>query len=196
MISELIDDETKAIPKGIYDGLRMTKEGFLTWQPGQDELFVYEFNNGTIESTPGMRQDEARIVKRIIRGFSQTAAYSKGSELFTEFDCWVTETQMRRPDLALYRNEQINRMNAQGREIPSFVIEVISEYDEFGKMNAKLREYFAADVQVVWWVVPVFKMVYVFTSPKTVVIATDQDSLNAGAALSDLQLTVEEIFRV
>lgn len=92
--------------------------------------------------------------------------------------------------MALYANEQINRMDEGGREIPMLVIEMISEYDEFGQMNTKLREYFAAGVQVVWWVVPGFNMVHVFTSPKAIVIATDDDLLSAAPALPDVNASM------
>lgn len=191
MEAELIEEKT--IPKGTFDGLTMSKEDFLTWRP-DDEPFIYEFNDGIIESKPGMKQNEAKIVKRIARIFQDSIAYTEGAEMLTEFDCWVTERQMRRPDMALYSNEQIERMDEGGREIPAFVIEIISEYDEFGQMNTKLREYFAAGVQAIWWVVPGFDMVHVFTSPKAITIATDIDPLNAMPALTDFNLTVQDIF--
>lgn len=54
--------EEKAIPKGTYHGLATTKEDFLRWKP-EDEPFTYEFNDGIIESKPGMKQNEAKIVK-------------------------------------------------------------------------------------------------------------------------------------
>lgn len=191
METELIEE--KAIPKGTYDGLIMSKEDFLTWQP-DDEPFVYEFNNGIIESKPGMKQSETKIIRNIEEIFYETVAFRKRSRLFTEVDCWVTERQMRRPDMALYTNEQIDRMDEGEREIPAFVIEIISEYDEFGQMNTKLREYFAAGVQVVWWVVPGFDMVHMFTSPKAITIATDDDSISAMPILPDFNATVRDVF--
>ena len=191
MEAELIEEKT--IPKGAFNGLTMTKEDFLTWRP-DDEPFVYEFNDGIIESKPGMKQNETKIIRNIEDKFYETTAFRQKSRLFTEVDCWVTERQMRRPDMALYSNEQIERMDEGGREMPAFVIEIISEYDEFGQMNTKLREYFAAGVQVIWWVVPGFDMVHVFTSPKAITIATDTDPLSAVPALTDFNATVEDIF--
>ena len=191
METELIEE--KVIPKGTYDGLTMSKEDFLTWRP-DDEPFVYEFNDGIIESKPGMKQNEAKIVRNIEDNFYETTAFRQRSRLLTEFDCWVTERQMRRPDMALYTNEQIDRMGEGKREIPTFVIEIISEYDEFGQMNTKLREYFAAGVQVVWWIVPGFDMVHAFTSPKTITIATDDDALSMMPVLPDFNANVRGIF--
>ena len=97
--------------------------------------------------------------------------------------------------MAFYTDAQIRAMAADERQLPAFVIEVISEYDEFGRMIQKLREYFAAGVLSVWWVVPEFQMVYQFTSPKTVTIATDDDALSAALALTDLNPTVNGIFQ-
>jgi Uma2 family endonuclease len=190
----LLEEDEKISIRGAFDGLRMTKANFLSWQV-DDEPFVYEFNNEILESKPGMKQNEAQIVKRIARAFLSTNAQQQGAELLTEFDCWVTESQMRRPDMAFYTDAQIRAMAADERQLPAFVIEVISEYDEFGRMTQKLREYFAAGVLSVWWVVPEFQMVYQFTSPKTVTIATDDDALSAAPALTDLILTANGIFQ-
>jgi hypothetical protein len=98
MESELIEKD-KAIPKGAFHELAMNKGDFLTWEP-TDEPFTYEFNNGIIESKPGTKQNEAKIVKRIARLFQTTTAFLQGAELLTESDCRVTERQMHRPDMA------------------------------------------------------------------------------------------------
>ena len=63
------------------------------------------------------------------------------------------------------------------------------------KSLIKLHEYFDAGVQVVWWVYPLYKEVYVYTSPKTVTICTDDDTLSAAPALPELTMTVAELFR-
>lgn len=112
-----------------------------------------------------------------------------------EADCWLTESQMRRPDLSFYTEAQIGQLAAGERVIPAFVIELISEYDVHYRTGNKLREYFEAGVKVVWWVLPPFKTVEVYTSPKTVVIASDADSISAAPALPDFTMTVEDLFR-
>jgi Uma2 family endonuclease len=50
-------------------------------------------------------------------------------------------------------------------------------------------------VQAIWWVYPLYKEVYVYTSPKTVIICTDDDVLSAAPALPELTMTVAELFK-
>lgn len=179
------------VPK--YAGYTMTKADFLRWE--SDDNYVYEFNNGVLEPTISMKQEEVILAKRIIRRFGETEAYRRDDELMGEIDCWVTEKQMRRPDIAYFTNEQINRMANKERIVPGFAIEFVSENDDVRKYIRKLNEYFSAGVQVVWLVFPDDYTVYVYTSPKTVTICTDDDVLSAAPALPELQMSVAELFR-
>lgn len=190
MIAEVHNDRY-GVPK--YAGQTMEKVDFLRWK--SDDNYVYEFNNGILEPTTGMRQDEILLFKRISRYFSQTNAYQTGGELLAEVDVWLTEKQMRRPDIAYYTTDQIDLIGISELVIPNFVIELASDSDSELKSLIKRHEYFDAGVQVVWWIYPAFKEVYVYTSPKTVTICTDNDVLSAAPALPELQLTVEELFQ-
>lgn len=186
-------NDTKSLaPK--YAGQRMEKANFLAWQ--SDDAFVYEWNKGILEPTAGMKQEELYIIQRICRKFTGTSAYSEYAELIPEIDCWVTESQMRRPDLAYYTAEQIKQAATGESVLPAFVVEIISQFDDLTKVEKKLLEYFRAGVQVVWRVIPEIKTVYVFTSPKTVTICTDEDLISAAPVIPDLQLTVAALFTV
>jgi len=102
---------------------------------------------------------------------------------------------MRRPDLAYFTDAQMQNMAVGQNQIPVFLSEFVSEHDDARKYIRKLAEYFRAGVQIVWLVFPDDHVVYVYTSPKTVVICTDNDVLSAAPALPDLQLTVAELFQ-
>lgn len=179
------------LPK--YAGHTMTKADFLRWE--SDDNYVYEFNNGVLEPTISMKPEEVILAKRILRRFNGTEAYRRDNELMGEIDCWVTEKQMRRPDIAYFTNEQIDQMANRERVVPGFAIEFVSENDDVRKYIRKLKEYFQAGVQVAWLVFPDDYTVYVYTSAKTVTICTDDDVLSAAPALPDLQMTVAELFR-
>ena len=56
------------VPK--YAGHRMTKADFLRWE--SDDNYVYEFNNGVLEPTTGMRQDENYLLTNLENRFYQT----------------------------------------------------------------------------------------------------------------------------
>lgn len=170
----------------------MSKEDFLHWE--SDDPFVYEWNNGILEPTIGMKQNEMLISVLIENAFYQTQTFRNGGRLRAEVDCWVTDKQMRRPDLAFYTDEQIRKASQGERVIPAFVIEIISEFDDIIKVEKKLIEYFQAGVKVVWRVVGEIKTVYVYTSPKTITVCTHNDTINAAPAVSDFQLTASELF--
>lgn len=184
-------DERYGIP--IYTGHRMAKADFLQWK--SDDNYVYEFNDGVLEPTTGMRQDEVLLFKRLNRHFAQTNAYRLGGELLAEVDVWLTQKQMRRPDAAFYSVEQIDQLANHTQVVPSFAIEFASVSDNEHTSITKRHEYFDAGVQVVWWVYPDFKEVHVYTSPKTVTICTDDDVMSAAPALAEFQMTVRELFR-
>lgn len=86
-------------------------------------------------------------------------------------------------------------MAAGEKVISPFTIEFVSKSDDAQKYIRKLNEYFQAGVQVVWLVFPSDQIVYVYTSPKTVTICTDDDVLSAAPALPELTMTVTELFR-
>ncbi|GAB4018125.1 Uma2 family endonuclease [Spirosoma koreense] len=192
METPLVQTDAYAYGTPKYAGQRMTKADFLRWE--SDDNYVYEFSDGMLEPTTGMRQDEILLYKRISRYFSQTKAYQKGSELLAEVDIWLTQKQMRRPDIAYYTADQFALVTKGELVIPGFVIELASGTDSEIKSLNKLHEYFDAGVQVVWWVYPVYQEVYVYTSPKTVTICTDNDILSAAPALPELQITTAQLF--
>jgi Uma2 family endonuclease len=175
-----------------YAGLRLTKAEFVTAR--LDDVFVYEFNDGILEPTRSMQQKEERILSCIESYFDQTAAARTGGKLRAEVDVWLTDKQMRRPDIAYYTAEQRRQMGNGERVIPSFVIEIVSDNDDTIKDVRKVKEYFETGVSVVWWVLPQLEMVYVYTSAKASLIGFGTDSLSAAPAIPDLTLTVEALF--
>ncbi len=190
--AELAD--VPANPYGVarYAGLQMTKEAFLRWE--SDDNYVYEFDNGLLIPTASMRQNETYLLKQLTRRFSQTEYYTEGGELLAEVDVWLTESQLRRPDVAYYSAEQQRQMVEGQRVIPSLVIEFGSLSDIEAVSIQKRHEYFDAGVAVVWWVFPVYKEVVVYTSPLNMTGRAGSDVLSAAPALPDFQLTVAELF--
>jgi len=175
-----------------YAGLNMTKAEFLRWE--SDDNYVYEFNDGLLEPTTGMRQDENYLSTNLENVFFETASFRSGNRLRAEMDFWVTDKQMRRADVSYFTIEQLQQMQTGQRVVPGFVIEFASESDNERVSLTKRHEYFVAGIQAIWWVYPEFKEVYVYTSPKTVTICTDNDELSAAPVLLDFRLTVEDLF--
>ncbi len=188
-----IEAVREGVPK--YAGLSLSKADFLQWE--SDDDFFYEWNDGILEPMKGMQQNELFIISNIEDKFFETETFKKKKgRLFSEIDCWLTEKQMRRPDMAFYTAEQIKDTAQNKVAIPSFVVEIISEHDDIRKAEIKLREYFKAGVQVVWRVLPEVDSVYVFTSPKTVGIYSDTDIITAAPAIPDLTMAAEDLFNI
>ncbi len=189
-----IRNGTVRLSRPKYDGLKMSLHDFLDWEREPDG-WKYEWNNGIIEiNEVNMTLKEQYIVQNIQIAFAQTLAAKAKGGIYPEVDCPLTETLLRRPDLAYFTREQIQ----QGRlllphVIPSFVIEIISQHDKDLKLESKLDEYFAAGVQCVWYVRPYSMRVSVYTSPVHVRICQADDVCSAVPAL-DFAMTAREIF--
>ena len=177
-----------------YAGQSMEKARFMRWE--SDDEFVYEWSDGILEPITSMKQEEIFICRNITDAFYSTLAFRQRARLLQEIDCWLTDKQMRRPDLSFYTDDQIRRTALGERVIPSFVIELLSEFDDIMKVEKKLQEYFQAGVQVVWLIFPPYQKVHVYTSPKTVLIATDNDPISAAPAVNDLLMTAQDVFRL
>ena len=179
-------DETSVIR------IPMSKERFLNWNPDDD--FVYEFDNGFAEPTTGMKKDERYLIINIQDKFSVLPMYQQGTRLLAETDCWLTKSQMRRPDLSLFTREDIRVTDDSAEPIPTFVVEIISPSDKADHVETKLIEYFNAQVRVVWHIYPALRMVRVFTSPRYNVTCFEDDPFSAAPAVPDLRMTVGELF--
>jgi Uma2 family endonuclease len=173
----------------------MSEARFLKWNP--EDGFLYEFDNGFAESTHPAKQEETYIFANMADKFMQTNAFQQRGRLFAETRCWTSETQMRIPDVSFYTQTQIQSMAQKIKTVPSFVVEMISESDQAYRIEKKLREYFAAGVKTVWHIFPLLRMVRTFTSIKNEQTFTDNEEVfNAAPAVPDLQMSVEELFRV
>lgn len=173
--------------------LPRTLEEFLVWEPRDG--FKYEWNDGEIIKFAKMKKKHLVIIRTLNRLFVITAAHQNGGELIMEQDVILTGIQMRRPDLAYFSGEQIdNSVSSDENPIPAFLIEVVSPSDDAEKVEEKLAEYFKSTIQVVWHIYPENRVVYVYTSRKSVKICTDDDVCSAAPVLPDFEISVNELF--
>ena len=173
-------------------GIPMSKEQFLSWNP--ESNFLYEFDNGLAIPTDGMKKAERYLVVNIQDKFATLKEYQEGGRLLVKTDCWLTASQMRRPDLSFFSKESIRVVDDSSEPIPPFVIEIISPSDTVKHVEQKIIDYFEAGVQVVWHIHPELRMVRVFTSSRRNITCFENDTFDASPAIPDLQLTVEELF--
>ncbi|MFN3639001.1 MAG: Uma2 family endonuclease [Chloroherpetonaceae bacterium] len=185
----------KRTPKPRYDGKPMTLEHFREWSP--EDGFKYEWDNGVLKATSGMKNTERMIVVRLMDAFMQTGAFKAGSRLLPEADTFFSVVnKVRVPDLAYFTREELERSEQGEEPIPKFVIEIISPTNTVNEVQTKLEDYFASGVEVVWEIFPKHKLVRVYRSPKEVKICTGEDMCSAMPAVPDFQLSVNQVFGV
>lgn len=153
----------------------------------------YEWNDGELIRFTGMKRHQFYIYTTLNRFFIKKGYWEKGT-FVAEQDVQLSDIQMWRPDIAYFTIEEEKRMKDGEDVIPKFVIEVISETDQSYKVEEKLIEYFKAGVQVVWYIMPESKAVYVYTSRREVKICIEDDICSAKPVLPDFEISVDTIF--
>lgn len=163
---------------------------FELWEPNDGHK--YEWNDGELIKFMGMNKKQVFIYQRLSKLFSEKGLWKYGT-LVAEYDTMLSGIQMRRPDIAYLSDKQVELTKEGQDEIPEFVIEVISGFDNINLVEKKIIEYYKAGVSVVWLVMPEEKSVHVYTSRKTVMICTDDDICSASPILPDFQISVNDL---
>ena len=78
--------------------------------------------------------------------------------------------------------------------VPNLCVEVLSESNTVAEMARKLKEYFVAGVDLVWFIDPDERNVRVFTSPDDVTTLRVKDTLTGGTVLPGFAVPVAELF--
>ena len=105
----------------------------------------------------------------------------------------------RRPDLAFVsferwpRGKPVPGTNAW-EVVPNLAIEVISPTNSANEVIEKLDDYFAAGVQRVWVIYPLYGKFYDYSSPTSVRILTRTDTLTGADVLPGFELPLAELF--
>jgi Uma2 family endonuclease len=174
----------------------MNMEQFINWDPKQRDGWKYEWVGGVVQAFErSIKPEEKALLDRLIRAFVKSNAYTAGGNLFTETDFVLPgEDRVRRPDLAFYTAEQIAQSATRREQVPSFIIEILSPHDDGMEIERKLDDYFAAGVQCVWLVVPVFKFIRVLATRDHTDTYRSGASCSAALALPEFTVAVDSIF--
>lgn len=168
-----------------------TLDEFLDWE--SLDGFKYEWYNGELIRFSGMKKKQYFIYD-VLNSLFVEKGYYKAGTLMAEPDVMLTDSQMRRPDIAYFTKAQIQLGRQDEDVIPEFVIEILSGSDRSYRVEEKIAEYFKAGVKVVWNITPEHEVVYVYTSRKTVTICLEDDLCQAAPVLPDFSLSVNALF--
>ncbi len=78
--------------------------------------------------------------------------------------------------------------------IPNLAVEVLSASNTRAEMEQKLRDYFAAGSQLVWYLDPSDRTVRVYRSPENYIVLDESGTLDGEAVLPGFRLDVREWF--
>lgn len=110
----------------------------------------------------------------------------------------LEEDQIRFPDVAFIKWEDIPQDADPGTPMPdwkiSLAVEAISPGNTRGEMKRKLKDYFAAGVELVWYIYPIERVIRVYTSEEDCQTLTDADELDGGEVLPGFRVSVRELF--
>ncbi|MEK7257451.1 MAG: Uma2 family endonuclease [Bacteroidota bacterium] len=176
--------------------LPATLEEFLEWEQPEDG-YKYEWNDGVIEKSTKMIIPSTLYLWDNLSSLLEKVKPSAGGRIAMEVINRTTPTQIRVPDLAYYTAEQIRQTakKKDAKPITAFAIEIISDHDKINKVMRKLGEYFKAGIQVVWLIFPEFEQVYVYRSPKNVMVCQDKDLCSAEPVIPGFVISAEDLFK-
>ena len=85
----------------------MSLETFLEKYADVDDGMKYEWNDGTVEISESMNQEQLKIQAILFHFFLNTKICKLGGVFTAETDMFTSVKQLRRHDLAIYTKEQI-----------------------------------------------------------------------------------------
>jgi Uma2 family endonuclease len=163
---------------------------------------LYEIIDGLRVELPPMSILASRVASRLFAYLSQFVLAQRLGEALMETLLRLTPSvnRNRRPDLAFVSEDRIRRAPPQpGSEnawevVPELMVEVVSPNDLAEEIQERLGEYFAAGCQLVWVVYPTQRLVYVYESPRQVLILGEAEALDGGSVLPGLSIPLAPLF--
>ncbi|MGK0366384.1 MAG: Uma2 family endonuclease [Saprospiraceae bacterium] len=189
-----ITKEQKQEDSATKGGESVSLDRFFEKYYDREDGWKYEWNDGQIEKTKTMNQEQTAILICLMRLFVSTEAFKVGGGLVSETDVYTSERQLRKPDIAFFSGEQVSKMKQLKNQIPAWVAEVISETDNANKIGKKNAEYFRAGVKVSWQIYPELQQIHVYTASDKVIICQGKTVCSGAPALPDFSITAEELF--
>jgi Uma2 family endonuclease len=106
--------------------------------------------------------------------------------------------RVRAPDVSFISWERLPNRRLPAERVPALTpdlaVEVISEGNTEAEMEAKLDEYFAAGVRLVWYLYPETRTARVYTSRADVRELTEEETLEGDPVLSGFRLLIRDWF--
>ena len=177
----------------------------ISWEEFQrkylsrEDDYKYEWVDGQVIKTKrGIDKTQLYIQRNFLRFFRQLFVDGKvEGEIIAEPDLFFLKNH-RRPDMAWLTDKQIDDLeDPKAYEVPTFIIEVISNNDQMNTVREKMINYRDAGVQVVWHIFPKMQQVDVYAGKNLsqIVTCSGDDICSAAPALPNFKMSVKDIFK-
>ena len=164
----------------------------------REDAYKYEWLNGIVEKTKlTLDYTQFYIAQNLCNYFELFRFKNKiDGLLIIKGDVFFLKNH-RRPDIAFFTSQQIEDAADGINPVPKFVIEIISNTDAINRVNKKLQDYRAANVEVVWHIFPQSQEVHIYGGENldTVHIKRGDMICSANPTLSDFNMPVSDIFK-
>lgn len=160
----------------------------------------FELVDGTlVEKVMGLKESTIAIELGRLVGNWNEAQGDLGMVAGADGTMRFLKGLVRIPDLSFTNWDQLPGRLVPTKPIPDLApdlaVEVLSEGNTKGEMERKLKEYFLAGVELVWFVDPDKRTVRVYTSPDESIELSATDTLTGGKVLPCFKLKVAELFK-
>ncbi|MCC6724875.1 MAG: Uma2 family endonuclease [Saprospiraceae bacterium] len=177
----------------------ITREVFEKKYLNRKDDYKYEWADGVVEKTK--RTMDKKQIFMLINLLAHFKLLENQGKVFgflvPEVDLIFLD-KYRRPDIAWLTKEQAyNLAEDAARDVPTFVIEVISTNDQVNRLKKKMVNYKDAGVQVVWHIFPEVRQVDVYSGPNLSQMTTfvGDEICSAAPALPGFTISVNDIFK-
>ena len=110
----------------------------------------------------------------------------------------ISTDVVRMPDVAFFRWERVPNRRVPRQAVieivPNLAVEVLSASNTRREMDRKLREYFGAGVELVWYIDPPTRTARIWTSLDDSTEIDETGTLDGGTVLPGFRLTMRDLF--
>ncbi len=159
------------------------------------EKRLCELVDGVLVEKP-MGYDESRLAAELIYALVEfLRRHNLGTAAGADGMMRLLTGLVRIPDVSFVSWERLPESYGPIPPIaPDLAVEVLSESNTLKEMERKLREYFEAGTQLVWYVDPRSRTVTVYSAPDQHVILDESQTLGGGNILPGLEIPLRELF--
>ena len=159
------------------------------------EKRLCELVDGVLVEKP-MGYDESRLAAELIYALVEfLRRHNLGTAAGADGMMRLLTGLVRIPDVSFVSWEHLPESYGPIPPIaPDLAVEVLSESNTPKEMERKLREYFEAGTQLVWYVDPRSRTVTVHSAPDHHVILDESQTLGGGNVLPGLEIPLRELF--